>query len=230
MLLCCPCFAPRKLKLLWHKGMEKVREDFDLVKMARHMSDQRVMFNYYRGKHSDLMIKVNANKATIVNIAEDLSWKDAEPEPVVLTKFDTYRGSSEEEEERTSKMDEDDDDIDMNAISSESSVRKSASKQSESSVRPPKPQIQSEENEDQDEDESDYYSDKDDEDDDSDTARTESRGTSGRPDVVTDNALNADFDDISENPLENRQGAKHSAIKENRAKPVSFDAVKHENK
>lgn len=80
MLMCCPCFASRKLKLLWQKGMEKVREDFDIVKMVRHMSDQKVMFNYYRVKHSDLMIKVNANRATIVNIAEDAAWKEGEPE------------------------------------------------------------------------------------------------------------------------------------------------------
>lgn len=120
----------------------------------------------------------------------------------MLTKFETYRGSSEEVDKEDEEQDDaDDDDIDLNAISDESSVRnKSASKQSnhsEPSERPSKfnqEVVQKDKSEDEDEVESEYESE---EDEDTDTAR-ESNGTSGRPEVITENAFNADFEDISE--------------------------------
>ena len=86
------------------------------------------MFNYYRAKHSDLMIRINGNRTTVINL-DDHKWSevndyDQKPEPV-KTKFDTYHGSSEEgipQQDRDGHAVADPSDIDMQAISSESSI------------------------------------------------------------------------------------------------------------
>ena len=56
------------------------------------------MFKYYKSKHSDLMIKINSNKHTIINLhGDDKTWRVEEEKPAspVITRFDTYEETSE---------------------------------------------------------------------------------------------------------------------------------------
>lgn len=41
---------------MWQRGRQKLKEDFDIIKIIKSLHDFRVLFKYYRQKHSDLMI------------------------------------------------------------------------------------------------------------------------------------------------------------------------------
>jgi len=59
---------------LQHKGKEKLKEDFDVVRILKTLADLRVMFRYYRFRHSDLMIEVNSSRKNVINLDDD-EWE-----------------------------------------------------------------------------------------------------------------------------------------------------------
>lgn len=75
----------------------KLKEDFDMVKIIRSMQDMRILFRYYRLKHSDLMIEVNANRRKVINLEDDGWETELERTKVTMTKFDTYESSSDDD-------------------------------------------------------------------------------------------------------------------------------------
>lgn len=82
---------------MWQKGRLKLKEDFDMVKIIRSMQDMRILFRYYRLKHSDLMIEVNANRRKVINLEDDGWETELERTKVTMTKFDTYESSSDDD-------------------------------------------------------------------------------------------------------------------------------------
>lgn len=64
--------------------------------MIKTLHDFRVMFKYYRLKHSDLMIEVNANRRNIINLEDDGWETELDRAQPYMTKFDTYESSSDD--------------------------------------------------------------------------------------------------------------------------------------
>ena len=56
------------------KGKEKLSEDFNVINIFKTLSDLRVMFDYYRKRHSDLMIDVNSSRKMVINLEDD-KWE-----------------------------------------------------------------------------------------------------------------------------------------------------------
>ena len=52
----------KKLCALYDSGIEKLKADFDLVGIMRQLHEQKVLFNFYSSKHSDIMIEINKSK------------------------------------------------------------------------------------------------------------------------------------------------------------------------
>ena len=78
--LCNPCKSPQKVKKgdknanlikLYEKGQEKLLQDFDVVKLMKNMHHLNMMYNFYRLKHSDLMVEVNSSRKKILNLEDD---------------------------------------------------------------------------------------------------------------------------------------------------------------
>lgn len=63
------------------------------------MNKFQTMFDYYRDKHSDLMIYVNSQKRNVINLEDD-SWDDERVQPY-LTRFNTYHSSSSDSNDPT---------------------------------------------------------------------------------------------------------------------------------
>ena len=53
----------------------------------KKLNDFRVLFKYYREKHSDLMIDINSNRRSVVNMEDDEWSTELEKTPGTITKF-----------------------------------------------------------------------------------------------------------------------------------------------
>ena len=84
-----------KLINLWNKSKNKLREDFDIVEIMKKLNDFRVMFKYYREKHSDLMIDINSNRRNVVNMEDDNLSTELEITRGTITKFNTGKSVSD---------------------------------------------------------------------------------------------------------------------------------------
>ena len=195
------CHKTYRLQRLWEKGSEKMQRDLDMMNFFSRFVDLNVMFDYYKAKHSDLMIRINGNRTTVINL-DDKAWSevnefDQKSEPV-KTRFDTYHGSSEEgiPQEKDDEAVADPDDIDMQAISSESSVPEQSG-----SIEMTESEWESGESE-------------------------LSEMVSGRVDLETNNG-DADFDDINESPGNKSPKEK---IKQNKPRHATFENVKANKK
>lgn len=177
--------------------------------MIQHITRLRCMFGYYRGKHSDLMIQVNNNKSTVINLdlgtafkAEPIEEKRSSP---VITRFDDYVGSSEEESE---ELHTDPMNAEIAALTSESSIPRSRSAAVDSSQKSKSEQLDDESgSSDEEEGESDV----------------DDSAVSGRVEIETDNNradIAADFDDIEEAAVEPQK----DRIKDSKPRGVGFVA------
>lgn len=64
-----------RLKKLQTKGEQRLLEDFNIYKILTDLNKFQTMFDYYRDKHSDIMVHVNSQKLNIINLEDD-SWDD----------------------------------------------------------------------------------------------------------------------------------------------------------
>jgi hypothetical protein len=55
--------------------------------MMKKLNDFRVLFKYYREKHSDLMIDINSNRRSVVNMEDDEWSTELEKTRGTITKF-----------------------------------------------------------------------------------------------------------------------------------------------
>jgi hypothetical protein len=78
----------------------------------KRLNDFRVLFKYYREKHSDLMIDINSNRRSIVNMEDDNWSTELEKTRGTITKFNMAKNIS---------------DNNVNDVSSDSQVSKSSS-------------------------------------------------------------------------------------------------------
>ena len=53
----------------------------------KKLNDFRVLFKYYREKHSDLMIDINSNRRSVVNMGDDEWSTELEKTRGTITKF-----------------------------------------------------------------------------------------------------------------------------------------------
>lgn len=84
-----------KLINLWNKSKNKLREDFDIVEIMKRLNDFRVLFKYYREKHSDLMIDINSNRRNVVNMEDDNWSTELEKTRGTITKFNSGKSISD---------------------------------------------------------------------------------------------------------------------------------------
>jgi len=80
---------------MWRKGREKLKEDFNILKIFKSIHDFRVMFKYYREKHAELMIDVNSNRRSVINLEDDEWESELDRAKPYMTKFDTFQSSSD---------------------------------------------------------------------------------------------------------------------------------------
>ena len=72
---------------MWNKSKNKLKEDFDIVEIMKKLNEFRVMYKYYREKHSDLMIDINSNRRNVVNMEDDEWSTELEKTLGTITKF-----------------------------------------------------------------------------------------------------------------------------------------------
>ena len=98
-----PFLRGYKLQMLWETGNEKLKEDFNLIKIMQNFTRHRCMFGYYKAKHSELTLQVNESRHMIINLDLETAFRtepiDEKKSQAVLTKFPEYV-SSEEEDDR----------------------------------------------------------------------------------------------------------------------------------
>lgn len=200
---------------MWQKGRLKLKEDFDVLKMVKTLQDLRVMFKYYRLKHADLMIEVNANRRSIINLEDD-GWETEldRPQPY-MTKFDTYESSSDDlgisdesgsysrSRDRRSRSDK----------SAESSDDKSSKSRSKSRVQDLNPS-EGESSEEEDEENNTVQE-----------APEQRPEAPSKKEAKEDLADQADFDDINESYEQDRK----LEVKQNKPGPTSFSSIKNES-
>jgi hypothetical protein len=51
--------------------MGKLKEDLDIIELVKRINEFKVLFKYYKLKHSDLMIEINSNRRNVVNMEND---------------------------------------------------------------------------------------------------------------------------------------------------------------
>ena len=56
------------------RGNKKLLNDFDGARIVKCLNDMKVFFNYYRDRHCNVMIPVNAEKQSILNLEDD-GWE-----------------------------------------------------------------------------------------------------------------------------------------------------------
>jgi hypothetical protein len=61
----------------------------------KRLNDFRVLFKYYREKHSDLMIDINSNRRNVVNMEDDNWSTELEKTRGTITKFNTGKSFSD---------------------------------------------------------------------------------------------------------------------------------------
>lgn len=77
-------------------------EDFDVVKLMKNMHHLNEMFNFYRLKHSDLMVQVNSSRKKILNLEDDDWSTELDKKQTVLTRFNTHQTSSSDSDDSES--------------------------------------------------------------------------------------------------------------------------------
>lgn len=109
-----------QLTKLYYTGKRKIDKDFDILKIMKDLH-YRILFNYVRNKHSNLMIDVNKSRWNVVNLEKDDWSTELERVEPYLTRHNTYQSSSSS-----------DDNIDKSESSqvSKSSIRKSSKSRS----------------------------------------------------------------------------------------------------
>jgi hypothetical protein len=80
---------------LWNKSKNKLKEDFDIVEIMKKLNEFRVMYKYYREKHSDLMIDINSNRRNVVNMEDDEWSTELEKTLGTITKFNKDKSISD---------------------------------------------------------------------------------------------------------------------------------------
>jgi hypothetical protein len=74
-------------------------EDFDLKKMHVDLRNLRVLSDFYKMKHCDIMIDINSCRKNVINLEND-DWHVEKITPY-LTRFDTYQTKSSDDLNRT---------------------------------------------------------------------------------------------------------------------------------
>jgi hypothetical protein len=46
-----------------------------VINIFKTIQELKVMFNYYRTRHSDLMIDINSSRKSVINLEDD-KWED----------------------------------------------------------------------------------------------------------------------------------------------------------
>jgi|TARA_B110000285_G_scaffold207606_1_gene247107 hypothetical protein len=83
-----------QLTKLYYTGKKKIDKDFDILKIMKDLHEYRVLFNYVKNKHSNLMIDVNRSRWNVVNLEKDDWSTELERVEPYLTRHNTYQSSS----------------------------------------------------------------------------------------------------------------------------------------
>ena len=83
-----------QLTKLYYTGKSKIDKDFDILKIMKDLHEYRIMFNYVKNKHSNLMIDVNSSRWNVVNLEKDDWSTELERVEPYLTRHNTYQSSS----------------------------------------------------------------------------------------------------------------------------------------
>lgn len=110
-----------QLTKLYYTGKRKIDKDFDILKIMKDLHEYRILFNYVKNKHSNLMIDVNSSRWNVINLEKDDWSTELERVEPYLTRHNTYQSTSSS-----------DDNIDKSESSqvSKSSQRKSSKSRS----------------------------------------------------------------------------------------------------
>ena len=83
---------------LFDRGKQKLSKDFDVLKIMKDLHEFRILFEYIKKKHSNLMIDINSSRKNVVNLQDD-GWESHQErvEPY-LTRHTTYQTKSSDEE------------------------------------------------------------------------------------------------------------------------------------
>lgn len=109
-LYCCGTRAAAKsdqrLARLYHRGQQKLAKDFDVLKIMKDLHHYRILFDYVKKKHSNLMIDVNSSRKNVINLHDD-GWEfELERCDPYLTKHETYQTRSSDEQSDKSETSE----------------------------------------------------------------------------------------------------------------------------
>lgn len=75
---------------LFYNGKKKIQKDFDILKIMKDLHEYRVLFNYVKNRHSNLMIDVNRSRWNVVNLEEDDWSTELERVEPYLTRHNTF--------------------------------------------------------------------------------------------------------------------------------------------
>ena len=67
------------------------------------MHNFNTLFNFYRLKHSDLMVEVNSSRKRILNLEDDDWSTELDKKQTVLTRFNTHQTSSSDSDDSESQ-------------------------------------------------------------------------------------------------------------------------------
>ena len=168
-----------QLTKLYYTGKSKIDKDFDILKIMKDLHEYRILFNYVKNKHSNLMIDVNRSRWNAVNLERDNWSTELERVEPYLTRHNTYQSSSSSD---------DNSDKSESRSASKSSMRTSSKHRSEVEIDPSSGSMKSRADEEVQEDP---------EDENEESVNTEQE-VDMRVTVKPVDDMNADFDDIDE--------------------------------
>lgn len=79
-----------RVSKLYDKGKLKLSKDFDVLKIMRDLHEFRILFDFIKRKHSNLMIDVNTTRKNVINLHEDGWESELDRVEPYLTKHSTY--------------------------------------------------------------------------------------------------------------------------------------------
>lgn len=83
---------------LYDKGKQKLAKDFDVLKIMKDLHEFRILFDFVKRKHSNLMIDINTTRKNVINLQDD-GWElELERVEPYLTKHTTYQTRSSDED------------------------------------------------------------------------------------------------------------------------------------
>lgn len=75
---------------MYYSGKKKIDKDFDILKIMKDLHEYRILFNYVKNKHSNLMIDVNKSRWNVVNLENDDWSTELDRVEPYLTRHNTY--------------------------------------------------------------------------------------------------------------------------------------------